>query len=366
MANIYDYLMWRSDLSFEKDPVHEPDILIFAALSYTDLSVLQSEALTIEEVNKRYVAAGIVQSTLIFEPSRLLRMCAESDRYKDVLVENCSCKVDPDQVLQFCAVGFRYGENKVVVAYQGTDTSLAGWQEDLYFSAVDVTKAQKLAVEYLFEYYGKTDDELILAGHSKGGNLVQYALANVDEGLQERIEMAWSLDGPGFRSDFVKSEAFAKMAKKMTRIVPEQSFVGMLMENPVEPVVIKSDALLTAQHLPDTWQIMGIHFERASLSAFSMFVHQSVKKWLDNMSDEEKLHFIDNVFAMMASGGAETLDDMVNKPLKSSRAMISTLIRMDKSTQQKLGDVVGKLLNASGGTIFENAKNSLFKDRKQE
>ena len=37
MPNVFDYLEWRGDLSFEQAPLNEVDNLIFCLLSYVDL-----------------------------------------------------------------------------------------------------------------------------------------------------------------------------------------------------------------------------------------------------------------------------------------------------------------------------------------
>ncbi|MBQ2715272.1 MAG: hypothetical protein IJF21_00605, partial [Clostridia bacterium] len=34
MANVFDYIKWRGDLSFEQSPLNEIDALIFCELSY--------------------------------------------------------------------------------------------------------------------------------------------------------------------------------------------------------------------------------------------------------------------------------------------------------------------------------------------
>ena len=361
MANMYDYLTWRGDLQFDRDPVHDPDMLIFAALSYTDLPELESNAMTIHEIHRRYVEEKIQQSQLIFDPAKLLQLCAESHRYRNVVVEHCRSTLDHDQVMQFCAMSFRYDNHKVVIAYRGTDTTLTGWQEDLYFAAIDETSAQSEAIKFMNDFYTGTQDEILVTGHSKGGNLAQYASIKANDDIRERIKGIWSMDGPGFKEHLIQSNAFQQMKDKMHRVVPEQSFVGMLMDNPVQPIICKSDAFFMGQHMPDTWQILGPGFERASqLSNFSQFVWQTVDKWLENMTDEEKLHFTDNVFALLSSGGAQTLDDMVDNPFKNSKSIISMFVHSDKQTQQRLGEVIGKLLNASGDTL----KGSVFKDRK--
>ena len=38
MADLFDYLDWRGDLTFTQDPPNEVDALIFASLAYLDYS----------------------------------------------------------------------------------------------------------------------------------------------------------------------------------------------------------------------------------------------------------------------------------------------------------------------------------------
>ena len=35
--NFYDYLEWRGDLSFDRDPINDVDNLLFTYAAYTDL-----------------------------------------------------------------------------------------------------------------------------------------------------------------------------------------------------------------------------------------------------------------------------------------------------------------------------------------
>ena len=42
----------------------------------------------------------------------------------------------------------------------------------------------------------------------KGGNLCAYAILNIDEKYLDNIQMAYDLDGPGFKNDVFNIEAF--------------------------------------------------------------------------------------------------------------------------------------------------------------
>ena len=55
MANVFDYIQWRGDLSFAAAPLNEVDNLILATLSYLDFSgLLPEEGLPLSQVSQRY------------------------------------------------------------------------------------------------------------------------------------------------------------------------------------------------------------------------------------------------------------------------------------------------------------------------
>ena len=50
MANVFDYIKWRGDLSFEQSPLNEIDALIFCELSY-----IFFEGIVPEDLDEGYV-----------------------------------------------------------------------------------------------------------------------------------------------------------------------------------------------------------------------------------------------------------------------------------------------------------------------
>ena len=60
MANIFDYLAWRGDLSLRQDPFNEVDNLVLATLSYIDFAGIVpasgEEQLSLAEAQKAYEA----------------------------------------------------------------------------------------------------------------------------------------------------------------------------------------------------------------------------------------------------------------------------------------------------------------------
>ena len=62
MNDVYAYLKWRGDLSFERDPLNEADHLVFSLLSYVNMDELDSEGKTLREIFAEYSEKKIDQS----------------------------------------------------------------------------------------------------------------------------------------------------------------------------------------------------------------------------------------------------------------------------------------------------------------
>lgn len=191
--------------------------------------------------------------------TELIRVCGESPRYRDILVTNVAEPSGPHDDDRFAAMTFLVPDGRggrlLVVAYRGTDSTLAGWYED--FRLLFLTPplpSQSRAARYLAQVAGTVSLPLILTGHSWGGNLAEYAAASAGPDLQSRIVSVWSQDAPGFTADFIASPGFRRIASRLHRTVPTDSLVGMLFDAGVEETVVASSAHGIAQHFLTTWQ----------------------------------------------------------------------------------------------------------------
>ena len=100
---------------------------------------------------------------------------------------------------QFSAMTFIY-KNNIVVAYRGTDHTFVGWKEDLNMSFLKKIPAQIEAKKYLEDIMKKFKGNVILTGHSKGGNLAVYAGGFVDKKYINRIKSIFNFDGPNLNN----------------------------------------------------------------------------------------------------------------------------------------------------------------------
>ncbi|MBR3364247.1 MAG: DUF2974 domain-containing protein [Solobacterium sp.] len=370
MANCLDYLEWRGDLPFARDPINEVDLLIFSVLAYTAMDTLfgKDRQLTIPELTQRYVDAGIDQSSLPYNPKPLLLRAAECPRYANVLVSRYVNRVDETTHLQFSACTFQTGSKASVIAFRGTDNTVVGWHEDFNFSIKQETPAQRMAVLYLNQSIA---EEIYVCGHSKGGNLAMYASSFVHDYVQKRIVRVTSFDGPGFQPEIMKEEGYQKILDRAFLILPESSVFGLLMNQMAARTIIRSTDIGISQHNPYTWKLKGNHFEKTNrLSAFSNYIDEVVDKWLESVSIEERKKFIDTVFTAIESTGVSTFQEMKKKKLETANAIFKALQKTDSEEVRMMADTLVKLASTGGNVIISDVMNffgiNRDKDEKKE
>ncbi|MCR4951439.1 MAG: DUF2974 domain-containing protein [Solobacterium sp.] len=359
MNDVYAYLKWRGDLSFERDPLNEADHLVFSMLSYVNMDDLDSEGKTLQEIFAEYSEKKIDQSRDTLDPSGVLEQCAKTCRYQNVTVSGYTNSIDDCVRRQFCAMIFHYLPDEAYVAFRGTDSTFTGWREDFNMSAVSVWPGQLAALAYVDRNL-KGDISYVFGGHSKGGNLAQFAAMYCREEVRKRIRRIVSLDGPGFRPEIAGTDEFLATAAKTIHFLPEQSVIGLLLENPVSEIVVDCSKSLLDQHDPYTWQIEGCRFIRAEkLSAISVFIKETVDLWLCGLSDEERLDFINLIFDSISASGAKRINEFADHPFTNSASILTALSKADKATQSQAYAVIGKLAQASTGTIWNRIRQAV-------
>lgn len=107
----------------------------------------------------------------------LLAAVAASPRFRDVRVMGYVDATDPRAEKQFAAMTFRLTEDLSYVAFRGTDASLVGWKEDFNLAYRCPVPSQVEAAHYLADAAARVGGDLLVGGHSKGGNLAVYAAA---------------------------------------------------------------------------------------------------------------------------------------------------------------------------------------------
>lgn len=357
--NVFAYLEWRGDLTFDREPFNEVDNLILSMISFLDFSGIAEEREigimdAVKEVEKagvsrRYFGALIPDATF-----DLAKCAAATPRFREARVCAFQNIIDEDAVMQFAAVTFLLPDDSIFVAFRGTDDTLVGWKEDCNLSYIEVP-AQQCATAYLQAIAAHYPGGIRIGGHSKGGNLALWAAVHVPREVRDRILSAQSNDGPGFSTQVLEMPEFTELGDRLLTLIPQSSVVGVLLERGNRYEIIHSTQQAVMQHDPFSWVIIRTKFERVSeRSAFGKRSEERLRNWINAMSPEERREFTETLFSVLTAGNAQTLTDINKAKLKSAAAMVRVIRSMDKEQKKRMNGYLKKLL--SKDTLSEETK----------
>ena len=332
MAFIFDYLDWRGDLRFKIDPANEVDYYLISKIGCPDLTGLVSadeRETALTEVVEAYRAKegnnplGAAASPQILKSFYRLPM---TPRFKSLMLSGFRRTNDLGNTEQFSALTVRIPGGPRFVTFRGTDDNIFAWKENFHMSVMESIPAQEDALEYLRWVLDAFDGDVIVCGHSKGGNLAVYAASMLPEELQARITAVYDFDGPGFQDAFLKNEGYKRILPKVHSLIPQNSIVGMLLSKGNTPEIIACDSSGVKAHDGFTWKVLCNRFVRAeALNAGSERFRNAMAETLSGMNRADREAFIDDFFQIMTSTGALTLTDLSEAKLGSTMELVRSL-----------------------------------------
>lgn len=350
MANVFDYLTWRGDLTFSQDPPNDVDALIFAALSYVPFGGrVVTEPWTAlplrEAAEETFQMPNLPQIARTKTDLELLKAAAGTVRFGACRLVRYRSQLLPEQDTQFAAVTFALDDGSLMVAFRGTDNSLVGWKEDFNMSFQDTVPAQRLAAQYLKDVAAEQGAPLRICGHSKGGNLAVFAGASAPPLVQKRILRVYNHDGPGFSDFLMGTPGYLALVPRIRTLVPQSSVIGMLMEHEEAYTVIRSSGHGIFQHDPYSWEVRGPEFLPVEqITGGSQFLDATIKAWCAGMTAQERGKLVDALFALLGSGDVERATDIFH--VRNLRAYAKSL-SADEPTRRLLSEEFLGLLEAA-------------------
>ena len=251
---------------FEERSFCAVDSLVFAWLSYLrlpgDMAELTNwQGLDVRELLRAECYQDMIGDLWDPEGSRsLLEAVAASPRYRGVRVCGYRTVSDAETTEQFAAMTFRFPAGFSYLSFRGTDSTIVGWKEDFNMAFRCPVPAQESAARYVDEAADTIDGPLLCGGHSKGGNLAVYGAAMCSDVARERIERAYSHDGPGFVEEFLNGNAFADLSSRIDKTLPQSSIFGMMFETQEDYAIVESTEFSLLQHNPFSWVVDGCDF----------------------------------------------------------------------------------------------------------
>ena len=340
--NIFDYVEKYGDVSFEEKRFNEVDNLVFCSISYlnfTETSVNITEH-TIQYLGREYLnmhefkdvkKLGIPQK----KGYLLLEKIVNKRRYKDIVLHNYVYSTNINK--QFSAMMFRINDNLEYICFEGTDELISGWKEDFELSYLFPVPSQIDAIKYVNKYIKIRGPNIIIGGHSKGGNLALVAGMYTNKLKQFRIKKIYSNDGPGLRDNEFKSGEYRRIKRKYIHIVPDYSIVGILLNNDVMNVV-KSTKKGILSHAIYTWEIEDDHLLSSIQSNKTKEFQNNISDWLKKHTDEQKAHTVKSVFKVFEDSEVISFLDLAN--FKKIKNVISNIMNIDDEAKKIVIDLV--------------------------
>lgn len=265
----------------------------------------------------------------------LFTALAASPRFREVRLMGYTSRMDLGQEMQFTAVTFQLRSDLSYVAFGGTDTSLVGWKENFNMAFLSPVPSQTQAARYLTQAAAHCAGDLLVGGHSKGGNLAVYAAASVSPDVQSRIRQVWSHDGPGFPVSFLQSPGYQAIRDKVEKTVPQSSLVGLLLES--EPCrVIRSTQRSVLQHDPFSWAVENLDFAPAQLTDDAIHWDRTLDQWIQGVEPAQRERFIDALYDILTTTDLSSLEDLKTDWQTHLPAMMGAARQLDPDTRSFL------------------------------
>lgn len=344
MADMFDYLFWRGDLSFTEVPFNDADAMILCQLAYIDYTDVVPAAFTKKGMTLADAAAELSKPDwdscnfhkrfFTDQTKELLLVAGQTRRFGSLGVSGSRHIIDMEKEEQFSALTFELPDNTLFIAYSGTDAMIVGWQEDFNLGWKDVVPAQADALSYMTEAAAALRGAIRTGGHSKGGNLTIYAAANAPSKVQRRITGVWNFDGPGFKPEFFQSEGYLSVGPKIRNFKPQLSVVGMLFTNSSSYTVIESVEKGVLQHDPMSWQMQPSGFVTLpELDEDTFKISRAINGWFDDLEFEQKRVFVETVFGVLNKSTAETSNELAENWKVTIPNILKAMTHLDAKTR---------------------------------
>lgn len=351
---IIDYVK-KEMRTFAEHPFHEVDSLVLAQFSYIHLGNLIAppsagavrKPLTLQQLYRAecfpHYFADQIDSV---KNRKLLAACAASPRFRKVGIAYYEQDLDETREKQFCAMTFFLGADTAYLAFRGTDSTLVGWKEDFNMAFLTPVPSQEAALNYTLAVAKLVRGNLILGGHSKGGNLAVYAAMMSPARVQNWITAIYSHDGPGFRDNIFASEGYKRISDRICKTLPQSSLVGMLLEHQDNYSIVESSANGITQHNPYSWIVRnGAFVKLTALTSSADYLNRTLSEWLSSLSNEQREQFVDALFSVISATGLTSLLELRDSWQTELTILMENMKNMDEPTRRILQETLRSLIH---------------------
>lgn len=304
---IIDYALFNANKDFNEIPFNKVDALIFAQLSYLNFTGIvedtrsDSKGVYLHEIAEHEKFPSIFTLPRTVENNtKLFNAVAYSKRYGKVRAKFYEDIAEKDSDTQFGAVVFVLPGNLNIISFRGTDSTILGWKENCNMLYKYPVSSQEISVAYVDKVIPLLRGKVIVTGHSKGGNLAIYSGVYCKKENQKKIKQIISFDSPGFTEEFVNDKEYIATLPKISKFVPEESMVGMLLTDKSTVQIVKSDGIGFYQHDPFMWKIDGITFVPGTKIVMrAKIIDTTFNEWVFGFAPEQREQFLEGMFLLI-------------------------------------------------------------------
>ncbi len=347
MPGTNEYVKRFGKISFAERPFGDADNIALCEVFYMPFERVVSDSFDDEplmfadvynslfELNgRKHKPVGLVINRKVSE--KLMNM-ASQPRFAEMKVLACKHVYNEYPAVQFCAATFILPDGTNVIIFRGTDDTIAGWNEDLDIYTKKVIPSYKYSVEYLEEAAERLTGDIIVCGHSKGGNVALYAALNCSPAAADRIALLYNNDGPGFHDlrPFA-TPAYHALLPRYRHFIPQSSFIGMLLAHDNNYKVVKSNRLMgLLQHDLASWQIANGEPVMTKLSLLGKLNDKGLADIILRVTDEQSELVNAITAALIGSSGEKDLTGLVKNANTSFRGINAAWRALDSDTRKK-------------------------------
>ncbi len=342
MKNIIHYVQETLD-TFDVRPFTDVDSLVLSCLSFLNIPAQLKDAhswrgIRLAELYRAEHFHSLFLPSFTPERTRqLLTAAAASPRFRDIRVMGYESKLDERIEKQFSAVTYRLMPRLSYIAFRGTDGTVVGWKEDFNMTYRSPIPSQEDAIRYVNRAGRHCPGQLLMGGHSKGGNLAIYAAAFCRESLQERLQRVYSHDGPGFLPHVLESLGYRRVVTRVEKTLPQSSVVGLLLDDLQDVKLVKSHGVSLLQHDPFTWEVQEGDFVPAGkLTLDARHLERTLSAWLMGKDDAQRQELVDALFGILETTDIRELSQFRSDWRKTIPAVAKELARLEPATREVL------------------------------
>lgn len=337
MYTIFDYLKYYGNSDIREIPWNIMDNLLCASIVYMPIDGFKKTK-TIEEIyqllSNKKIESKIDYMTA--QTKELIYLMHNSKRYKKIRFKNFINILNDNT--QFGAITIILDDIKVI-SYKGTDGSIIGWKENFRLAYTYPTYTQKLAIRYLSDNICILDEDVYVIGHSKGGNLAMVSAMELDKIRFTRIKQVINFDGPGFRKKEFYSKKFEKLSTKLLNVIPNNSFVGVLLYNENYNVVTTNSIGVNIHYLTN-WNSYGTVLVDGVMGKMSNMLHESSLEILSKLEFNSFRELTETAFESMGKKNTDRID----LSLKDIIKLIAKAKNLDQETYKHLQEIISSML----------------------